>query len=371
MSKSLGNVVLPTLVIDGGKNRKQQPAYGADVLRFWVATVDYTSDVSIGDAIIKQTFDSYRKIRNTFRYFLGNLNDFNAKTTDVTFESLPEVDRFILSRLAVLMTEAEDAYKSYNFMRVVSLCMQFISADVSNFYLNGAKDRLYISAKDDLRRRTCQFTMDILLNSLASILAPILPHLAEDVFLNLPDRPAEKDSIFQMLWPKVDASKFETHAGMGTWEQFLSLRDDVNSALALARADKVIGAELDAKVTIVVPKDVGEYADLVPFMDYMNSRNNDVDELNYLLVTSQAQVIQGDDKTLEGHAYTTAFGAGATPFGVIVERADGVKCVRCWEYWGDVGDDTRFPGICSKCVKVLDKMGFAALADKVGSATDE
>jgi len=353
MSKSIGNVVLPTQVIDGGKNKKQQPPYGADVLRMWVASVDYTSDVSIGDQIIKQSFDQLRKIRNTVRYFIGNLNDFDAATTDVTYEDLPQIDRYILNKLQMTIDEADAAYKVYQFKDVVQAVMQFVTSDVSNFYLESAKDRLYTAGKSEPRRKTCQFTIDLILKSLAVILAPVVPHFAEDVFLNLPQKPAGIESIFQMPWPKLDTSKLTTTVPMDGWTQLLRLKDDINRALEKARTGKAIGASLDSKVTIVLPKDAGEFSALASSLPGMASADILTDRLSSVFVTSQCEVVEGDESALEGHEYITGFEEGETPFGIIAKKADFVKCVRCWHFSDTVGQDKRFPGVCEKCVEAL------------------
>ncbi|KAJ1637572.1 hypothetical protein T492DRAFT_834330 [Pavlovales sp. CCMP2436] len=173
MSKSLGNVVDPLLVIAGGKDQKKEPPYGADVLRLWVSTVDYNSDVSIGPNILKQVFESYRKLRNTLRYLVGNLHDFSPKEHGVPIDQLPEIDRWMLSQLDALKIEVHDAYSTYQFYRASQALMRFAVSDLSNFYLDIAKDRLhisslYISAPDDPRRRSCQ---------------TVLSKLAEEMFI--------------------------------------------------------------------------------------------------------------------------------------------------------------------------------------------
>ena len=184
MSKSLGNVVNPLLVIEGGNNKKQQPAYGADVLRLWVASVDYSGDVCIGDNIIKQTFESYRKIRNTARYMIGNLADFvpGENGNGVKYEELPSLDKYMLGRLSGMLDEVQNAYDSYEFNRAVNELLRFTSTDLSNFYLDVAKDRLYISATNDFRRRSCQTVLNACIEGLAKAIAPILPHMAEDIW---------------------------------------------------------------------------------------------------------------------------------------------------------------------------------------------
>lgn len=184
MSKSLGNVVNPLKIIDGGNNKKAQPAYGADVLRLWVASVDYSGDVCIGDNIIKQTFESYRKLRNTARYMIGNVADFTPGDTGngVPYEKLPSLDKWMLGRLSSMVKEVENAYDEYQFNRAVNELLRFASADLSNFYLDIAKDRLYISSTDDFRRRSCQTVLQACLEGFAKAMAPILPHMAEDIW---------------------------------------------------------------------------------------------------------------------------------------------------------------------------------------------
>ena len=186
MSKSLGNVVDPNLVINGGADQKKNPGYGADVLRLWVASVNYASDVCIGDSIIKQCFDSYRKLRNTARYLLGSLSDFDPSTHLVPYDELPSLDRYLLSQLDGFVAESKVAYDEYMFSRIYSLLQQFAVTDLSNFYLDIAKDRLYISSADEQRRRTCQTTLHHVLHALTAVLAPILPHMAEDIWQNIP-----------------------------------------------------------------------------------------------------------------------------------------------------------------------------------------
>jgi isoleucyl-tRNA synthetase len=186
MSKSLGNVVDPQIVIDGGKNQKQDPPYGADVLRLWVSSVDYTSDVPLGSNILKQMADVYRKIRNTARFLLGNLHDFDPAKDAVPYGDLPELDRYMLHRITEVFAEVKDAFDSYQFFRFFQTVQNFCVVDLSNFYLDIAKDRLYISAADSPRRRSCQTVLAIAIENLARAIAPVLCHMAEDIWQNLP-----------------------------------------------------------------------------------------------------------------------------------------------------------------------------------------
>ena len=186
MSKSLGNVVDPMVIIEGGKNQKQEPPYGADVLRLWVSSVDYSADVPIGAGILRQLADVYRKVRNTSRYLLGNLHDFNPSTDAVAVDELPLLDRWMLQRTAEVMDEITAAFETYEFFRFFQLLQNFCVTDLSNFYLDIAKDRLYVSAPADHRRRSCQTVMALVIERLAGLISPVLCHMAEDIWQNLP-----------------------------------------------------------------------------------------------------------------------------------------------------------------------------------------
>merc|ERR1719171_555694 len=227
MSKSLGNVVDPKLVIEGGSNQKQQPPYGADVLRLWVASSNYAQDICIGDSVIKQTADAYRKLRNTARYMLGNLHDYDPKQHAVPYEELPELDRYMLGRLAEVMAEAREFYAAHQFSRVYSLLQQFGTADLSNFYLDVAKDRLYISAAAEARRRSCQTVLAALTEGFAVCLAPLLPHLAEDIWQFVPYETGHA-SVFEAGWAGVarhEAPRSDEDKAL--WAQVRALRVEV------------------------------------------------------------------------------------------------------------------------------------------------
>ena len=199
MSKSMGNVIDPNLIIQGGENQKENPAYGADTLRLWVSGVDYSTDVCVGKNIIKQVSETMRKLRNTLRFLIGNLYDFNPVKDVVPFENLPSIDRYILGKLSDVIEEVKEAYDDYQFYRVNQAVTQFTNVDLSSFYLDVSKDRLYISKYDDFRRRTCQTVIQQLLEQLTVAIAPIAPHMAEDVWLNIPYKNNE-NSIFQKGW---------------------------------------------------------------------------------------------------------------------------------------------------------------------------
>ncbi len=292
MSKSLGNVVDPLMVINGGNNQKVDPAYGADVLRLWVASVDYSGDVCIGTNIIKQTFESYRKLRNTARYLIGNLADFKPEGTEgsnaIKYEDLPSLDKWMLGRLSAILKEVDSAVDEYQFSRASQELLRFASSDLSNFYLDVAKDRLYISGINDPRRRSCQTVIHACLEGFAKAISPILPHMAEDIWQNLPyDKPTE--SVFEGGWPKELMSFPEYDAEQ--WSMVRSLRDDVNKMLELARSDKIVGASLDAAAYVYVPDE--ETRAILDKLDGDRDlitppqKTNGVDELRTTLMLSQ------------------------------------------------------------------------------------
>ncbi|MCT7980025.1 isoleucine--tRNA ligase [Laspinema olomoucense] len=250
MSKSLGNVVDPATIINGGKNQKEEPPYGADVLRLWVSSVDYSSDVPIGKNILKQLSDIYRKIRNTARFLLGNLDDFDPAKDAVPYEELPELDRYMLHRMTEVFAEVTDAFESYQFFRFFQTVQNFCVVDLSNFYLDIAKDRLYISAVDAKRRRSCQTVLAVALENLAKAVAPVLCHIAEDIWQNLPYS-TPYQSVFEAGWVQVE-DRWKQPELAKTWQTLRQLRGEVNQVLEKARQNKAVGSSLEAKVLLYV-----------------------------------------------------------------------------------------------------------------------
>ena len=360
MSKSLGNVVNPMEVIEGGNNKKADPAYGADVLRLWVASVDYSGDVCIGKNIIKQTFESYRKLRNTARYLIGNLADFvpagQDGSTAVAYEDLPSLDKWMLGRLSVVLKEVDEAMDAFQFQRAIQELLRFASADLSNFYLDVAKDRLYISGVDDARRRSCQTVIHAVLEGFAKAVAPILPHMAEDIWQNLPySKPAE--SVFEGGWPSHLAS-FPDHDAV-KWDFVRSLRDDVNKMLEQARNDKLIGASLEAAAYLYAPNEesrkileglVGDEHLVTPPV-----KTNGVDELRTVLMLSQISLVDSisEISAFCDEAYIS--GASTTSGCVVgVGKASGTKCGRCWFYDTQVGKHgLPHSDVCQRCNEAI------------------
>ena len=346
MSKSLGNVVDPAVVIEGGKNQQQEPAYGADVLRLWVSSVDYSNDVPLGKTILKQLNDVRGKIRNTARFLLGNLHDFDPQRDAVPYGQLPELDRYMLHRLTEVFTEIDRAYRNYEFFRFFQLVQNFCVVDLSNFYLDIAKDRLYISAPDAQRRRSCQTVLTVALENLAQAIAPVLSHLAEDIWQFLP-YPTPYRSVFQSGWLSLDDEWFNL-ALAERWQQLRDLRTAANQVLEQARGAKAIGSSLEAKLLVYVA-DQAWRQQLQALNRSDSLAGNGVDELRYLLLVSQVELLDTPEP-LEGlnHALMSE------GLGIAVVPAEGTKCDRCWNYSTAVGQSTDHPLLCERCVEVLE-----------------
>ncbi|PSC70632.1 isoleucine-tRNA ligase [Micractinium conductrix] len=359
MSKSLGNVIDPRMVIGGGKDAKKDPPYGADVLRLWVASVDYSSDVLIGGRILSQVADVYRKVRFTLRYLLGNLSDYDPAAHAVPHTELAAADRYILARFAALVDECSAAYGSYQFSKVYQALQRFTVLDLSNFYLDVAKDRLYINGSSAADRRACQTTLAALLEGMLPLIAPLLPHMAEDAWQNLPYARQEQ-SVFQAGWAGVpDEWRQLSEEDSAAWRSVLGIRAELNQLLEKARADKALGASLEAKVKVHVANQA-----LRGRLQALQAAPNGMDPLRYLFIVSQAELADSPAGAAEGAAYSASAeldeGGGAVTLGVA--RADGAKCKRCWNYSTHVGSDAKHPELCERCLPVINEMGFEAPA---------
>ena len=343
MSKSLGNVVDPMVIIEGGNNQKQEPAYGADVLRLWVSSVDYSADVPIGAGILRQLADVYRKVRNTSRYLLGNLHDFTPETDAIAVADLPLLDRWMLQRTAEVMDEITEAFESYEFFRFFQLLQNFCVTDLSNFYLDIAKDRLYVSAPADQRRRSCQTVMALIIERLAGLIAPVLCHMAEDIWQNLPYAVNEA-SVFQRGWPTApdswrDASLNEP------MQQLRELRASVNKVLEDCRSRQELGASLEASVRLEAHS-----PSLQSALQWLNDHGHpEVDGLRDWLLVSQLQI--------GGEPWAELLANQDDDVAIIeVARARGSKCERCWHYEADVGQHADHPHLCGRCISVLGRL---------------
>ncbi|MEP0754100.1 isoleucine--tRNA ligase [Trichocoleus sp. Lan] len=354
MSKSLGNVIDPSIVINGGKNQKEEPPYGADVLRLWVSSVDYSSDVPISKNILKQMGDVRNKIRNTARFLLGNLHDFDPTKDAVPYEQLPELDRYMLHRMTEVFGEVTQAFESFQFFRFFQTVQNFCVVDLSNFYLDIAKDRLYISAPDSFRRRSCQTVLAIALENLARAIAPVLSHTAEDIWQYLP-YPTPYKSVFESGWVKLE-EHWKAPKLAGFWQQLRQIRTEVNKVMEQARAEKMIGSSLEAKVLLYVPN--AEFRSLLQALNLTSAFHshspssglgNRVDELRYLFISSQVELLDSSE-ALQGLKYSSQ--TEALSIGVV--KADGEKCDRCWNYSIHVGESAEHPLLCERCIPALE-----------------
>jgi isoleucyl-tRNA synthetase len=363
MSKSLNNVVDPMTVINGvPSNAKVYPPYGADTLRLWVASVDYMNDACVGHNIIKQVSEVYRKLRNTLRYLLSNLNDFDPLKDAVDIGRMSSFDRYILGKLSKLMTQVGNSYDSYTFIQVYNALNQFAVRDLSNFYLDASKDRLYISSSNSWRRRSCQTVLAYLLEQMTVGLAPITPHLSEDVWQNLPYRKDRCTSVFQNIWAST-VVPFPSHEER-FWDKVSSIRNDVNRCIEKARNDKVIGASQEARVYLH-SSDSDLQAALLKYRGNdlqvrEDENHNLVDDLRFVFIVSQVNICSSADEVVAAcpqySAIRTATESGVT---VGIVSAIGKKCERCWYYCGQVGvpyadqkGSTHFD-LCARCANEL------------------
>ena len=345
MSKSLGNIIDPLDIINGGKDQKQQPGYGADVLRLWVSSVDYSSDVLIGQNILKQLVDVRNKIRNTARFLLGSLADFNPLEDRVEYQDLPELDRYMLHRIGEVFTEVTEAFESFQFFRFFQLVQNFCVVDLSNFYLDIAKDRLYISAVSAPRRRSCQTVLAIALENLTKAIAPVLSYLAEDIWQYLP-YPTPYKSVFQAGWLELKPEWHQPQL-VEKWTKIRQVRTEVNKVMELARSEKMIGSSLDARVLLYLT-DAALKQDLATFNPLDSLTGNGVDELRYFFLASQVELVDNPEDlepaTYKGEADLVSVGIG---------KAGGQKCDRCWNYSTKVGDYPDDPTLCERCHTAL------------------
>jgi isoleucyl-tRNA synthetase len=355
MSKSLGNVVDPAVLVEGGKNEKQEPAYGADVLRLWVSSVDYSADVPLGPGIVKQLADVYRKVRNTARYLLGNLHDFNPSTDAIPIADLPLLDRWMLQRTAKLIDAVSADFERYEFYRFFQALQNFCVVDLSNVYLDIAKDRLYVSAAASFRRRSCQTVLHLVVEHLAVLIAPVLCHMAEDIWQNLPYAVAEA-SVFERGWPTVPQDWRNANLE-APFEKILALRTLVNRQLETCRQPRggggepqgsaaAIGSSLEAQVHLEWAQGEANQ-DLRQALALLEtSPHPEVDNLADWLLVSALQI--GGEPPTQPLAEATEDGLT-----VRIARAEGQKCERCWHYETDIGQFSAHPSLCGRCVAVL------------------
>ncbi|WP_282138024.1 isoleucine--tRNA ligase [Rossellomorea aquimaris] len=330
MSKSLGNVVVPEKVM------KQ---LGADILRLWVASVDYQADVRVSDPILKQVAEVYRKIRNTYRFLLGNLSDFDPSTNAVSFDQLREVDQFMLVKLNDLVKNVRNSYDKYEFASIYHAVNNFCTLDLSSFYLDFAKDVLYIESENHEERRAIQTVLYESLVALTKLMSPILSHTADEVWAHIPGVEGESVQLTDM--PEVQELR-NSDGLKKKWNAFLELRDDVLKGLEEARNQKMIGKSLTAKVTLYVNDETKALLGSIK------------EDLKQLFIVSAFEI---GGAVSEAPEHALSLGEN----NIVVEKAEGETCDRCWVVTTTVGEDKDHPALCTRCASVV-KESYSHLA---------
>lgn len=324
MSKSLGNTIDP---------QKVTKMYGADILRLWVASVDYQSDVRVSDDILKQIAEAYRKIRNTFRFLLGNLADYDPKRDRVSEENLEEIDRYALIKLYRLIDRVKEAYEQYEFHVVYHGIHQFCAVFLSQFYFDVLKDCLYTDKVNSPSRRSSQTVMYELLCALVRLVTPLIPHTAEEVWKYIPNTDEISVQLTDFPQSKSDLVDLELEK---KWDQFLVLRDEGLKALEIARGEKLIGNSLEASLRLYPTEET------YPLLQSL-------DHLAELFIVSHLELASPDEQVPE-EAYK---GRGVS---VLVRPAEGKKCERCWMITPTVGMSEAHPALCTRCSEVVEEM---------------
>lgn len=318
MSKSLGNVIQPKQIID---------KYGADILRLWVSAEDYRDDIRISNEILERLSEAYRRIRNTCRFLLGNLSDFNPDKDMVDLDKLTSLDKYALSRLNQVIERVTKAYRDFDFHVVFHTLYNYCSVDLSSLYLDILKDRLYCEKRDGLKRRSAQTSLHLILSSLVKLMAPILTFTAEEVWNGFNSGEKTIPSVHLAEFPKTFDSASISELNRSAWDSMVSLRQDVSKALEEARASKLIGSSLEARIEIRANEVMVE------------SLRQLEDAEGFFIVSQLALTSIPDDQPME----------------VLVSKAEGLKCPRCWIWSTGIGDSQRFPDVCPRCASVLEQ----------------
>ncbi|WP_455935115.1 isoleucine--tRNA ligase [Haemophilus sp.] len=326
MSKSIGNIVTPQEVMD---------KFGGDILRLWVASTDYTGEMTVSDEILKRAADSYRRIRNTARFLLANLNGFDPQRDAVKPEDMISLDRWAVACALDAQKEIKDAYDNYQFHTVVQRLMRFCSVEMGSFYLDIIKDRQYTTKADSLARRSCQTALWHIAEALVRWMAPILSFTADEIWGYLPQTATPRaefvftEEFYEGLFGLGENEKLDD----AYWQQLIKVRSEVNRVLEIARNDKVIGGGLEAEVTVYAND---EYRALLEQLG---------NELRFVLITSKAEVKPLADKPADVAA------GELEGIAVSIARSNGEKCPRCWHYSDKIGVNPEHPTLCPRCVE--------------------
>ncbi|OWZ84148.1 isoleucine--tRNA ligase [Natranaerobius trueperi] len=326
MSKSMGNVIAPKEIID---------RFGSDILRLWVASSEFKHDVRVSENILKQITEGYRKIRNTARFILGNLHDFEPETDQVPYDELQDVDRYILSRLQHVIKEATKSYDKFDFHEFYHMVHNFCVVELSQFYLDVIKDRIYTMPENSTERKAGQTTMYYILDALVRLLAPVLTFTSEEIWSHMPGE--NKESVQLADWPQVN-EKFVDHKLEEQWEYFLEFRKEVAKALESVRRDKKIGSPLEAKVKIYAPEEKQEK--LQPFSK----------SLAELFIVSQGELNEEDSANEDEIKEALLVETTEDGVTIVIENAEGEKCPRCWNYHSMISEDGE---LCPRCDSVI------------------
>jgi len=329
MSKSAGNVIAPQKIID---------QYGAEILRLWVASENYREDIRVSNEILKRLTESYRKIRNTFRYLLGNLHDFNPEHDKVPLNSLPEIDRYILSRFNLLREKILSAFENYEFHTFYHSFSNFCVVELSAFYLDILKDRLYTYPEKSQGRRAGQTTLHILLMGMVRLIAPVLSFTAEEIWNYLPKGSTTKKSVHLSSFPAIEDVNFDDKL-ISNWELLVQLKSEVSKASEASRRDKIIGHSLDSIIKLELPSDI------------KNIVKQYHEELKFLFIVSKVELV--DVLSSTERVYVSESLPGVKIF---TERHMGQKCERCWHYF-DVQPNTADSNCCQRCQNHLQVAG--------------
>ena len=316
MSKSIGNLIPASDMVK---------RYGADILRLWVSAEDYQSDIRFSEEIIERVSEAYRRFRNTARYILGNICDFNPAEHSVKYDNLPEMEKWVLSRLNRFLKNAKVAYEAFEFHKLYHGMHNFCTVDLSSFYFDVIKDRLYTFPAGSFERRSSQTVLHEILHVLVRVMSPVLPHTSEEIwkYFSLPAEDAF--SVHLALMPDMTEKHIDDELE-GCWDKLLGVRDEVNRKLELARKEKFIHNSLEAKIILRTGR--GELSGLLERYR---------EQLPVIFIVSQVECEKSDSDELE----------------IEVTKADGEKCQRCWKYSLSVGSSEKYPGICEGCVDVV------------------
>jgi len=326
MSKSMGNVVDPQVLVN---------QYGAEILRLWVAAEDYTVDIRISEEILKRLVDAYRRIRNTSRYILGNLYDFDVTADMVSYEDMEEMDKAAINRLQEIIRRVRKAYENYQFHVVNYTLHNYCVVDLSALYLDVLKDRLYTSKASSQERRSAQSAMFMILNAMARLLAPILTFSAEEIWAHLPQYEGKAESVHMAQFPEPNETYMNKELGQ-KWQNLVNLKGEVSKAIEIARQKKIVGHSLDSRVELFVPDSLKKI-----IADYEQ-------DMKALLIVSDIAILD-EDSIAEPYESTEFAGLK-----IGVSKAPGQKCERCWNYSSTVGANADHPTICERCLGNLE-----------------